>query len=265
VADFERIEPGTAAWAAYFGNHIARYRFAGERLRQKLDGLPVLDAACGVGYGAEYLAATLARPVTGIDRDAHALAIASRRFAHDGVTFRADDCSTLAAAAADGPFAAVVSFETIEHLPDPAAFLQACRRRLAPRGLIVCSTPNALVTSPGGDIAWAFHEREYRSGELAALLRAAGFGDLELYGQQWTTMGRLRNELRGELNTIRSNPFFRLGASIQRRLRGRDIGPPLPEQPDDFEFVRYESAGAIDALGTDGPFVLVAVAAAAAT
>jgi hypothetical protein len=54
-AAFERIEPDTASWAAYFSNHIHRYMFAAEKLKE-VGARHVLDAACGVGYGACYLA-----------------------------------------------------------------------------------------------------------------------------------------------------------------------------------------------------------------
>jgi SAM-dependent methyltransferase len=260
MADFERIEPGTVPWATYYGNHIARYQFAAGVLGARRVSGRVLDAACGAGYGSHHLATTLGCDVTGVDRDDRALAIAAGRFAHPRVLFRRDDCHTLAAAAEDGPFAAVVSFETLEHLPDPAAFLRASRRLLAPRGVLVCSTPNANVTSPAGTVGWEFHEREFKASELAALVGAAGFGDVALFGQQLTPMGRLRDELRSELNTLRSNPFDRLGAWVQRRVRGRSIEAPLPERAGDFEFVPRESPASIDALGIDGPFVIVAVA-----
>ena len=47
---FERIEPGTTEWEAFYANHIHRYRFGTEILRERR-AEKVLDAACGVGYG----------------------------------------------------------------------------------------------------------------------------------------------------------------------------------------------------------------------
>jgi SAM-dependent methyltransferase len=262
MAEFERIEPGTIPWDTYYGNHIARYRFASRLLSAWGGAGPVLDAACGVGYGTHHLASSLDCHVTGVDRDAHALRMAAKYFAHPRVAFRADDCATLDSAALDAPFGAIISFETLEHLPVPDTFLAACRRLLAPGGLLVCSTPNAGVSSPGGQATWEFHEREFTAGEFATLLSTVGFGRIDLYGQQLTAMGRLREDLRRELHTVRSNPFFRLGSWVQRRVRGRHISVPLPEHADDFDFVRFESPESIDAQGVDGPFVVIAVASA---
>lgn len=257
---FERIVPETPEWAAYYANHIQRYMFAADRLREA-GCRHVLDAACGVGYGAAYMAAAAAVSVVAVDRDARALDVARARFARAGVTPVQDDCHTLAAVDALGPFDAVVTFETIEHLPKPEQFLARCRELLTPAGFLVASTPNVAVRGPAGSAEWDFHEREYTAAELVSLLVAAGFRGVTLYGQRVTAIGRLRGEVRGELNLLRFSPFIRLGLWMQRVLRGRSRPlPALPEQIDDFEIAALESAAACDALGDGGPFALIAVA-----
>lgn len=257
---FERIVPETPEWKAYYANHIQRYMFAADRLREA-GRRHVLDAACGVGYGAAYMADAAAVSVIAVDRDAGALDVARARFARAGVTPIQDDCHTLAASGAFGPFDAVVTFETIEHLPKPEHFLARCRQLLTPGGHLVASTPNVAVRGPAGAAEWDFHEREYTAAELVSLLAAADFRDVELYGQRMTALGRLRREVRGELNLLRFSPFIRLGLWMQRILRGRARPlPALPEQLDDFEITALESAAACDALGEGGPFVLIAVA-----
>jgi 2-polyprenyl-3-methyl-5-hydroxy-6-metoxy-1,4-benzoquinol methylase len=256
-AAFERIEPDTASWAAYFSNHIHRYMFAAEKLKE-VGARHVLDAACGVGYGARYLADTAAVTVVAADRDAGALQIATDRFPHRAVTLVQDDCHTLAPCQPLGPFDAVVSFETVEHLQRPADFLKRCRKLLVARGLLIASTPNRGAEAAPLD--WNYHEREYTAAELGLLLAEAGFGQMALYRQRLTALGEFRREVRAELNFLRFNPFFRAGQRLQRLVRGRTKPlPVLPEQIGDFETVPLENAQECDALGASGPFVLIAL------
>ena len=255
----ERIEPGTIWWDAYYGNHYSRYDFASRLLADQPGEGPLLDAACGVGYGSNLLAARLGRRVVAVDRDEKALRLARTHFAHDRVTFLRDDCQTLAQSGEGAPYAAVVSFETLEHLKRPLEFLRTCRGILASRGTLLVSTPNSRVSSPGGRTTWEYHEREYTAVELLALLEDAGFVDVSLFGQRLTETGKLRAEMRGELHALASNPFIRAGRWLQR-MRGHRFGPLLPERVSDFEIVPVPDANAADALGAQGPFVYVAQA-----
>jgi cyclopropane fatty-acyl-phospholipid synthase-like methyltransferase len=217
---------------------LARYEFAVQYL-QALQPQLVLDAACGVGYGTKLLAESLGTKVLGIDRSEESLAIAGAQFSYPNVTFLRDDCHSLAQAQAFGPFDAVVSFETLEHLPKPHDFLKAVHSVLRTDGIFVVSTPNGLVTQGNG--SWEYHEKEYTSKELLDLLKTNGFRDIELLGQQYNLGGVDRNELRVELLRIRSNPFFRLGTMLQRLLRGRHTDTEiLAERAADFEFVPFD-------------------------
>jgi SAM-dependent methyltransferase len=101
-----------------FTLHIERYEFAARKLR---DARSILDIACGVGYGSRLLKDSIpAALVTGVDSNAEAIEYANSRYACPGLTFRVDDAMTFDG----GPFDAVVSLETIEHLPDPQPFIQ---------------------------------------------------------------------------------------------------------------------------------------------
>lgn len=257
---FERIEPNTTEWEAYYANHIQRYMFAAQKL-EEFGKTRILDAACGVGYGSHYLAEALNATVIGIDRNSEALKIAANNFSHPSVTFCADDCEELSKAKEGAPFDAVVSFETIEHLKQPARFLDRIRDLLAPNGLLLMSSPNSRVSDPNGSGEWEFHEREFTAPEFKGLLAEAGFRNVSLFGQKTTALGRLRSDLRAELNTLRFNPLMRMGKLLQRVLRGRKSNSSsLPETLDDFEIIPLASAEECDALGSDGPFVLVCIA-----
>ena len=60
----ERVVPGTRSWELYGYEHLQRYLFVKEFIKDK----NVLDAACGSGYGSYFMATEgNAKSVTGID------------------------------------------------------------------------------------------------------------------------------------------------------------------------------------------------------
>jgi len=156
--------------------HIARYTLAREFLPR--EGI-VLDAACGLGYGSAFLAqaAGPAVRVIGLDNSQFAVDYARVNFSpylpnlefcqHD-----VRDLSWFSDASAD----LVVSFETVEHLSEPAVFLREVRRVLKPSGRFLCSVPNLWVDENGKDPnPWHFHV--YDLAKLMALTQE--FFDIE--------------------------------------------------------------------------------------
>jgi len=255
----ERIVPGTKEWDAYYANHIVRYKFAAAQI--KGNGQKILDAACGVGYGSHFISTKGIGKITAIDRSEEALAIAVKNFSNTDILFLKDDCHTLSGAQKYGPFHSIISFETLEHLPKPADFLNACYKNLEQNGTIIISTPNIYVSSPDGIVNWEYHEKEYTPDEFQYLLQQSGFSGIRLFGQQLNKMGKLKEEFRAELNRLNSNPFIRLGKIIQKVLKGHKDKAILPESESDFDIVEYTgNITAIKELGIDGPFVLIAVA-----
>ncbi|MEO6327600.1 MAG: class I SAM-dependent methyltransferase [Ginsengibacter sp.] len=255
---FERIVPGTKEWDMYYANHQSRYQFAVDYLAD-YNCKKVLDAATGVGFGANILAQRNIENIIAIDRNDNAIDLARKHFQHQKIHFIKDDCETFEQSKKYFPFDAVVSFETLEHLPNPMQFLDNCKRALQPDGQLIISTPNKLVSSPGGKVSWAFHETEYTAGELITLLKNEGFNDIKLFGQQFTLVGILRRQMRSELNRINFNPFIRLGNWVQHYVRRISFNTVLPEQPEDFEILEYKYSDDIDSKKMNGPFVLIAV------
>lgn len=130
--------------------HIARYAYAARFLRR---GDVVLDAACGLGYGAAVLSrfSDLSR-VIGVDNDPAAVGYAQANFGPTDprCEFRVGDCEDLASID-DASVDAVVSFETLEHLADPRRFLAHIRRVLRPGGRFIASVPNDWTDESGKD------------------------------------------------------------------------------------------------------------------
>jgi 2-polyprenyl-6-hydroxyphenyl methylase/3-demethylubiquinone-9 3-methyltransferase len=58
------------------------------------------------------------------------------------IDYRAGDVQQL-----DGQYDLITCMEVIEHVADPAAFIAALAKRLAPEGLLVLSTPNQTSRS----------------------------------------------------------------------------------------------------------------------
>jgi SAM-dependent methyltransferase len=181
VSHPERIIPDETA-SGVVALHLERYVFAARYCREKR----VLDAGCGVGYGSGYLGG-IASSVTGVDIDGDAVEYASGRYGSERVEFRRMDVADLEFE--DAAFDVVVSFETIEHLPDRETYLREVARVLRPDGAYVVSTPQAPRTTHSP--ANPFHHVEYDRGDFEQLLRAH-FDEVELYGQRRRQTARHR-------------------------------------------------------------------------
>lgn len=170
--------------------HRARYYWALQHLPA---GARVLDAACGNGYGSRILADGGAALVFGVDVCDAAVRFAQHYFGGPQTRFAVaelDDARSLRLAAERrGPFDAVVSLETLEHLESPQVFLSAARALLRPAGMLYCSTPNAeampLREAP-------FHRRHYSLREFKNLLANSGFALVDWYGQEGMQILRQR-------------------------------------------------------------------------
>lgn len=175
ISDSSWIPP----WIRF--QHVERYRFA-QRL---VKGKRVADGASGVGYGSAMLADADAAFVEGFDLSPDAIATARR--VHDGPrrSFTAADLCSIPRP--DESFDVFVSFETIEHIDDATHFVAEIARVLTPGGLLICSTPNRLVTNPGlppnGAPYNQYHVREFTREELRTLF-ADRFDNITFYGQK---------------------------------------------------------------------------------
>jgi len=123
----------------YIRDQIDQHWQCDECSRRPLDGRTALDVGCGAGLLTEPLARLGAR-ASGIDASPELIDVARRHAAAMGldIDYRAGDVQEL-----EGRFDLITCMEVIEHVADPAAFVQALARRLAPGGLLVLSTPNA--------------------------------------------------------------------------------------------------------------------------
>ena len=149
-------------------------------------GKRLLDVGCGGGILAEAMAHRGAN-VTGIDMGEAPLSVARIHQLESGVevSYRQSTAEDLAAAEG-GSYDVVCCLEMLEHVPDPAAVIQACGELTVPGGDLYFSTINRNPKAFAFAIVGAEHilrllpagTHEYtkfiRPSELAAWIRAAG-------------------------------------------------------------------------------------------
>jgi len=180
---YERMIPGQYP-ALIENEHMTRYRFA----TQFVAGKQVADIACGTGYGTQLLAKAGAQSVRGVDLSEEAVKFSRENYSAPNVTFTAASAEKLTPIQ-DREFDLVVSFETIEHLPNVEAYLDEMVRILRPGGRFLVSTPDRRIASNlhcfRGRPSNSHHVREYTERELLDLL-ATRFEIEACYGQGFT-------------------------------------------------------------------------------
>lgn len=129
--------------------HCIRYHKAAEYIRP---GDRVLDVACGQGYGSHILySLSKARSVIGIDLSDFSIDYANAHYGRsDAVRFEVGDAQALSQIP-DNSIDFITAFETIEHVPDPDAYLTQLKRVLKPSGRLMVCAPNNWVDETGKD------------------------------------------------------------------------------------------------------------------
>ena len=154
----ERAIPGQTD-PDLMNEHWARYAFAEALVGSKR----VLDAGCGVGYGAARLA-EVAAEVVALDQARNPLTAGGKQYSHPRLRFVQGDCTRFPFA--DSSLDAVVAFEVIEHLDEWKALIEESRRVLVPAGQFIVSTPNRLYYGESREDPNPFHVHEFTHDEF---------------------------------------------------------------------------------------------------
>ncbi|WP_329891146.1 bifunctional 2-polyprenyl-6-hydroxyphenol methylase/3-demethylubiquinol 3-O-methyltransferase UbiG [Stenotrophomonas sp. SMYL11] len=174
--------------------------------RVPLRGARVLDIGCGGGLLSEALAQAGA-DVTAIDLAPELVKVARLHALESGakVDYRVQAAEDLAAEQ-PGSFDVVTCMEMLEHVPDPGAIIEACKRLLKPGGHLFLSTINRTAAAFAVAIVGAeyvarllpkgtHHYQEFiKPAELARWLREADMQLVDVSGmayEPWRNHARL--------------------------------------------------------------------------
>ncbi len=172
-----------------------------EQCTGPLAGRRIVDVGCGGGILSEAMAQRGA-DVLGIDLAERSLKVAQLHALESGqagVAYRMVSAESLAAEQ-PGQFDVVTCMEMVEHVPDPAAIIDACARLVKPGGWVFLSTLNRNLKSflfaivgaeyvlkllPAGTHEYA---RFIRPSELMRDCRNAGLTPLHTRGMQYNPL-----------------------------------------------------------------------------
>jgi 2-polyprenyl-3-methyl-5-hydroxy-6-metoxy-1,4-benzoquinol methylase len=230
----ERVYVGKTSRNSTVQEHIARYEFA---LGQISEGGLVVDAACGSGFGSQMLARR-ARHVVGLDVSESAVNYAARNHWSSQLSYLRADLTRglpLQSASVDH----IVSFETIEHVPNPERLVSEYARVLKRGGQLILSTPDRVVYSELSGYSNPFHRAELSRREFIDLVSVyykveAIYGQLPWSGSVWRRRIELairrrlpppilavaKNATRAMRQLVAPNSAVRSDVSIQR-IRGQ--------------------------------------------
>jgi 2-polyprenyl-6-hydroxyphenyl methylase/3-demethylubiquinone-9 3-methyltransferase len=129
-----------------FIRNQALYRFKRDpKDRRPFEGLRLLDIGCGGGLLCEPMT-RLGFAVTGVDASERNIGTARAHAEAQGlvIDYRASTAEDLLAAG-EPAFDVILNMEVIEHVADPARYLQDCAQLLQPGGLMIVATLNRTL------------------------------------------------------------------------------------------------------------------------
>ena len=133
-----------------------------------VDGKSVLDLGCNSGYGTEILS-TRAQIAVGVDVSERAIELARNKRTGASIAFQVIDGVRLPFE--DNSFDVATCFQIIEHLVEYDSFMNEVKRVLTPEGIVIFTTPNALLRLDPGMKPWnPFHVREFDADDLESTL-----------------------------------------------------------------------------------------------
>jgi 2-polyprenyl-3-methyl-5-hydroxy-6-metoxy-1,4-benzoquinol methylase len=180
------LESNGATGCATYEFHLQRYRFAASHLC----GTTILDIACGVGYGTHFLLES-SRQITqldGVDISDSAIAYARKRYTDRRIHYSCEDATRFRGL---GAYHTIVSLETVEHVPQPAAFVSHLSSLLRPGGVLIASVPTTPSMDGNPHHLTDFTEHSFRKlGSTLGLREMACLAQTQIFDPRAVASGR---------------------------------------------------------------------------
>ena len=233
-----RDPSGFGAWTADERAHLSSYKSRGRRHRRILRGMIeevrgltapelLLDVGCGWGRDLLHLAG-LAKIAVGVDISTFSLLMTKKLLAESGVT----NVRLLLAQGEHLPFRSeavdgINSSATIEHFPDPGAFLREASRCLKGKGWLFLYYPNRFSILPETHTLIPFLGWHSREEQRAIVARKTGLDwstnlfsrheFLLLLGRTFRADRRLVTGVPGGIEQFMLTSKFCAGSSLRRK------------------------------------------------
>jgi len=171
----ERLIPKLNVGQAFYYEHLARYFFASQIVRNKT----VLDLGCGSGYGS-YILKNIghSNKVSGVDISPDAINYAQENYGKN-IDFQIGNIHHLDNIP-DKSIDIAISFEVLEHTDKQDQMLSEIKRVLKNGGTAIISTPNILTYPPGNE----YHLKELSPKDFNLLLKKY-FKNFKIYFQNF--------------------------------------------------------------------------------
>lgn len=161
-------------------DHLNRYIFASKYITKP--NAIVTDGACGVGYGSNILAQNSnVCLIQSLDISQDALSHAKKFFYSEKIEFILKNLENDELEIQKADY--FISFETIEHLPNPEKYIEKISRNIKEDGLFIGSTPNETIM-PFIQQNFLFHTKHFTVDDLKEILTKNGFSDMRFYQQK---------------------------------------------------------------------------------
>lgn len=201
----ERISPNDAS-KFLLKSHMVRYKY----VQPYIQGKDVVEIGCGTCYGLGTILSGYNK-IIGMDISLDALKYGNKTYKNRCLKLIQADCEALPFS--NSSFDVVVSFEVIEHLADPKAYLAEISRILRRNGYFILSTPNKRYSEFN-----PYHLKEYYLPELKIVLEAV-FDEVTILGQSCKIKSREIYKTRSYRTLARGKAMFRIGSILPLGLK----------------------------------------------
>jgi len=179
--------------------------------------LSIVEFGCGMGKLCNWLSGKGYRNIKGFDISSVAIATGKARFPHLDLS-----CADVnAISIPEGSIDVCLSFDFIEHLPDPASHFSAVRQMLKPHGRYLFQTPNMITnalycTIQTRGFSWRItHPSLQTCRSLKKKLLNAGFSRVEFVKIPPLSEFKIRQIPRALQSIYTALPWTRLPLNVQ--------------------------------------------------